>query len=130
MLQRSRWYELTRDSKRKFGYKVSCLFCSVAFCVLSLTVLAAAQTHGGWVRLRVQVNMEYQVDSMLASLGTPMRVLPFRVNVGDLILFDCSSATGKLISAVTNNKWDHVGIVVTLGKHGSLFLMEATTVGT
>lgn len=126
MLQRGRWYELTRESKHKFGFQVSTAPCGAR----PRSFVRVVQKHSGWVRLRIQVNMEFQEDSMLSHLGSAMRTLPFRVNVGDMILFDCSSATGKLISAMTHNKWDHVGVIVTVGKNGHLFLMEATTVGT
>lgn len=126
LMQTSRWFELTRDEGRKgaFGLHV----------------------NAGWIRLRVQVALEFDSRALLASFGHPLDVLPFRVNVGDIFLFDCNryvkigvgifffsfngfgaSKTAKLISTVTSSKWDHVGVVVPVGRQAKLHLMETTS---
>lgn len=102
------WLELTRRNRKEFG----------------------PETRSGWVCVKIQINMETDsVEGMLAHLGTPLQVMPFRMTHLDLILMDNHTVGGRLISAATVTKWDHVAIVMPKEGIEGLALMEATRDG-
>jgi hypothetical protein len=62
---------------------------------------------------------------MLGEYGVPSRVLPFRINTGDILLFDSSSILTYGTKIFTRSKWTHVAMVVILAD--VLLLLESTT---
>jgi hypothetical protein len=81
-----------------------------------------------WVRCRLGLSVEDN-GALFGSLGFATRVLPFRVNYGDLILVSNHSTMGRIISAATSSEWDHVAVVTCDASGRELMLMEATSDG-
>lgn len=84
----------------------------------------------GWMRLRVQVNMETTTSGgILTHLGSPVRAVPFRMSAGDVLLFHTAGAVGRFIGVFTASPWDHVGLVVCRVGYAGLLCLEATSEG-
>jgi hypothetical protein len=66
----------------------------------------------GWLKCRVAASLEGDGHALLSRFGAAVRSLPMRVNFGDLLLMNNSSAMAKLIAAATGCPWDHVALVV------------------
>ena len=97
---------------------------------------AEGPTIAAWLKLKIQITME-AADSrlqkrppFLAAFGPVSRVIPFRLNFGDVVLFNNNATfSAKLVSFGTGSRFDHVGIVVPVPPHDSMGLMEATKSG-
>jgi len=108
--QKSMWVKLTRRSRTKgFGL----------------------EKYSGFLKLRIQVNFDHDSgdQNLLGLFGPACPVLPFRLQVGDVVLFNSTKLSAKVISFLTTSKWDHVGLVVSKPGDPVLYIMEATIQG-
>ena len=66
---------------------------------------------------------------LFALMGTPIPVIPLRLQVGDAVLFRSSTMVSHGTKLATRSKWDHAAIVVKLPGKKTLSLFEATRDG-
>eukprot|EP01094_Clydonella_sp_ATCC50884_P004650 TRINITY_DN13686_c0_g1_i1.p1 TRINITY_DN13686_c0_g1~~TRINITY_DN13686_c0_g1_i1.p1 ORF type:complete len:710 (-),score=223.53 TRINITY_DN13686_c0_g1_i1:9-2138(-) len=66
---------------------------------------------------------------VLRHLGRPQKLIPLRMNVGDLILINSSAFLTHGVKWTTGSQWDHVAMVTQSRTSGKLSLFEATTDG-
>lgn len=74
--------------------------------------------------------LKEEVDhGILSQYGFPLRSIPFRVDVGDIILMNNPDWITKITKWSTWSQWDHVALVCREKGHKSLRLLEATSDG-
>lgn len=85
------------------------------------------QKVAGFVHITADLTSESAKYSLLSSYGSLCSPLPFRLDYGDILLFNSRNIASNLISAVTMSSWDHAGVVVLIGS--SWKLLESTGSG-
>ena len=77
------------------------------------------------VRLSLQHTTSYNFEGLNGPRGVPTKVLPLRLDTGDLILFHNSHFASQATKMFTMSQWDHIGIVLRWSNN-ELKLFEAT----
>ncbi len=67
-------------------------------------------------------------NALLYDKGIPSTIIPFRLDVGDIVLFSSSHFLSYGTKIFTRSKWDHVGVVVRWSNNTLRFL-EANAEG-
>ena len=80
------------------------------------------------VRLRLQQTTAFNFESLNGERGAPTRVLPLRMDTGDIILFHNKHLASQATKMFTMSQWDHIGVVLRWADNG-LKLFEATSNG-
>lgn len=82
----------------------------------------------GLICVQIQVS-QTPTDMFLSKYGAPLRLLPCRVQPGDLLFFSSKKLATTGTKLASRSRWDHVALVIAYKDYKKTYLLESNSLG-